>query len=153
MEQNSHHDAFDPARFLSAQAGTFDGALKELRRGRKESHWMWFIFPQLDALGSSPMAKHYAIRNRDEARAYLKHPVLGPRLLECCQALLASPEKSASAIMGHPDDVKLGSSMTLFSVVADGATEFRAVLDKYFDGWPDRRTLDLLYGARASDVE
>ena len=135
---------FDLGRFLTAQEGAYAQAVKELRRGQKESHWMWFIFPQMAGLGGSPMAVRYAIGSVEEARAFLKHPVLGPRLLECCRALLAVEGKAASEIMGHPDELKLRSSMTLFVLVADGAREFRAVLEKYFGGVQDERTLLLV---------
>ncbi|MEO8427665.1 MAG: DUF1810 domain-containing protein [Verrucomicrobiota bacterium] len=140
-EQN---DTFDLSRFVSAQEGIFDGALSELRRGRKESHWMWFIFPQVDGFGKSSTARKYAIRNLDEARSYLSHPVLGPRLLECCRALLSVHGKSASDIMGYPDDIKVRSSMTLFSLAAVSHSEFREVIEKYFEGRLDPGTLGLL---------
>jgi uncharacterized protein (DUF1810 family) len=137
-------DSFNLARFVSAQEDIFDVALSELRRGQKESHWMWFIFPQIEGLGSSAVSRRYAIRSLDEARAYLSHPVLGPRLLRCCGALLSVHGKSASDIMGYPDDLKLSSSMTLFSLVADSPPEFGEVLRKYFGGEQDRRTMELL---------
>jgi uncharacterized protein (DUF1810 family) len=147
MESHKHmdqNDTFDLARFVSAQEHSFDVALSELRRGRKESHWMWFIFPQLDGLGNSSTARKYAIRTLDEARAYLSHPVLGPRLLKCCRAILSVQGKSASDIMGYPDDLKLRSSMTIFSLVAAADTEFREVIAKYFGGQIDPRTVELL---------
>jgi uncharacterized protein (DUF1810 family) len=137
-------DPFDLSRFLSAQESVFETALRELRQGRKASHWMWFIFPQLDGLGTSSMAKKYAISGLEEARAYLRHPVLGPRLLECCRAILSVEGKSASEIMGYPDDMKLRSSMTLFSLVDGSPSEFREVLSKVFEGKPDQRTRQLL---------
>ena len=137
-------DPLDLGRFVRAQEETYARAVAELRRGQKESHWMWFIFPQIAGLGGSPMAVRYAMGSVEEARAFLKHPVLGPRLLECCRALLAVEGKSASEIMGYPDDVKLRSSMTLFALVADGAPEFRSVLEKYFGGVQDERTLELV---------
>ena len=143
-KNNDQSDAFNLARFVYAQEFINEVALSELRRGRKESHWMWFIFPQIDGLGSSPASKKYAIRSLDEARAYLSHLVLGPRLLECCRAILLVQGKSASDIMGYPDDLKLRSSMTLFSLVADSHTEFREVTEKYFRGRQDRRTMQLL---------
>lgn len=135
---------YELSRFVEAQEGVFEVALAELRRGRKSSHWMWFIFPQLEGLGRSAMARRYAIRSLEEARAYLDHPVLGPRLLQCCGALLSVRGKSASQIMGYPDDVKLRSSMTLFSLVSEKDPEFREVLAKYFEGLKDERTLTLL---------
>ena len=146
MSAHPNHDPTDPfdlTRFVAAQDDCFDHALMELRRVRKASHWMWFIFPQIDGLGNGATAKKYAIRSRDEASAYLHHPVVGPRLLECCRAVLSVQGKSAADIMGHPDDLKLRSSMTLFSLVAGVPSEFRDVIEKYFDG-PDRLTLELL---------
>lgn len=137
-------DPFDLTRFVAAQEHVYETALAELRRGEKRTHWMWFIFPQLTGLGTSPTAQKYAIQNLDEARAYLAHPVLGPRLLECCRAILAVDGKSASDIMGYPDDMKLKSSMTLFSLTTNSKSEFREVLAKYFGGARDERTLELL---------
>ena len=130
-------------RFVEAQAGTYDTALAELSAGRKRTHWMWFVFPQLAGLGSSPAARRYAISGLGEARDYLAHPVLGPRLAEASRALLGVEGRSAGQILGHPDDLKLRSSMTLFAEAADDPAVFRAVLDKYYDG-PDERTLELL---------
>jgi uncharacterized protein (DUF1810 family) len=141
-------DPFNLSRFLTAQEPIYEQALAELRAGEKESHWMWFIFPQLTGLGHSSMAREYAIRNLDEARAFLSHPILGPRLLECCNALLAVHGKSASDIMGYPDDLKLRSSMTLFARVAPPRREFHKVLEKYFDNQPDPRTIELLTPTR-----
>lgn len=137
-------DPFNLERFVSAQQGVYERALAELRRGEKESHWMWFIFPQIRGLGSSSTARHYAIQGRDEAVAYLKHPILGPRLIECCNALLRIEGKSASEIMGYPDDLKLRSSMTLFALVAPEQSEFRRVLQKYYDGEEDNRTSEAI---------
>jgi uncharacterized protein (DUF1810 family) len=133
-------------RFVEAQAGTYDAALAELSAGRKRTHWMWFVFPQLAGLGSSPAARRYAIAGLAEARDYLAHPVLGPRLVEAARALLGVEGRSAGQILGHPDDLKLRSSMTLFAEAADDPAVFRAVLDKYYDG-PDPRTLELLRSA------
>jgi uncharacterized protein (DUF1810 family) len=135
----------DLERFVSAQDGTYPQALAELTAGRKRSHWMWFVFPQLRGLGASPTAQHYAIADLDEARAYLDHPVLGPRLREAAAALLGVPAGSATDILGYPDDLKLRSSMTLFAAAAADPAVFQAVLDRYYDG-PDQRTLDLLGG-------
>jgi uncharacterized protein (DUF1810 family) len=140
-EQNS---AFDLSRFLFAQEDVYDTVISELRRGRKETHWMWFVFPQLDGLGHSVMARRYAIRSIEEAKAYLEHPVLGPRLLECCQALISLQGKTAAQIFGDPDDLKLRSSMTLFSRVPDAPGEFTEVLEHYFGGREDQRTLEML---------
>jgi uncharacterized protein (DUF1810 family) len=135
-------------RFLSAQQGIYQAALAELRSGRKRSHWMWFIFPQLAGLGVSPTARKFAISSLAEAREYLAHPLLGARLLECTEAVLAVEGKSVSEIFGYPDDLKLRSSMTLFARAAgDGAgSPFQQVLDRFWRGEPDRRTLDLLGG-------
>jgi len=130
-------------RFVQAQDGVYDDVLAELTAGRKRTHWMWFVFPQIAGLGSSATAQRYAIRSLDEARAYLAHPVLGPRLRECAQALLAVPGRSAREILGHPDDLKLRSSMTLFARAADDPALFEAVLARYYDG-PDPRTEELL---------
>jgi uncharacterized protein (DUF1810 family) len=147
MTDSTHtaaHDTFNLARFLTAQEGVFHTALKELKSGRKKTHWMWFIFPQIDGLGSSLTARKFAIRSIDEARAYLNHPDLGPRLIECCRALLGVDGKSATDIMGYPDDLKLQSCMTLFGLLGDDHPEFNAVLTKYFAGQPDTNTLKLL---------
>jgi uncharacterized protein (DUF1810 family) len=133
----------DLDRFVSAQDGVYPAALAELVAGRKRTHWMWFVFPQLRGLGASPTAQHYAIADLDEARAYLAHPVLGPRLRECATALLDVDGKSATDILGYPDDLKLRSSMTLFAHAAADPALFEAVLDRFYDG-PDQRTLDLL---------
>ena len=129
-------------RFVQAQDGSYEDAKAELAAGRKRTHWMWFIFPQLSGLGSSPTAQHYAIRDRAEARAYLAHPVLGARLHELA-GLLVKSDRSASEIFGYPDDLKLLSSMTLFAAVADDPAPFQQVIDHFYDG-PDQRTLDLL---------
>jgi uncharacterized protein (DUF1810 family) len=140
-------DPYDLARFVAAQQATFPQALAELRAGRKRSHWIWFVLPQLDGLGSSPMAKRYAIRSLAEARAYLQHPVLGPRLLACFEALLALAGRSAHAIMGSPDDMKLKSCATLFEQADPTRPEFGRLLDKYYGGERDPATLRLLAAA------
>ena len=135
-------EGFDLDRFVSAQdsGGTYDAALAELRRGRKESHWMWFIFPQVAGLGRSPTARHYAIGSLAEARAYLVHPVLGPRLRECSAALLDVQGRTAVQILGGIDAQKLRSSMTLFHRADPDAEVFRRVLEKYYDGEADPAT-------------
>ena len=135
--------AQDLDRFVSAQAGVHDRALGELRRGRKTSHWMWFVFPQVAGLGRSETARFYAIHDATEARAYLAHPVLGPRLVEATEAIMAA-SGSADAILGGIDAVKLRSSMTLFAAVADAPAPFVAALDRFFDGTRDAATLALL---------
>jgi len=137
------HDPFDLERFVQAQAGTFDAALEELRAGAKRSHWMWFVFPQLQGLGASGMARRYAISGLEEARAYLAHPLLGPRLVASVEALLSHDGLSARDIFGTPDDLKLRSSMALFHAASDDA-RFQAVLDRYYGGRPDEATLRLL---------
>ena len=141
----SPDDHFDLSRFRAAQDPVFAAVLAELRSGHKQTHWMWFIFPQLRGLGHSPTAQFYAIASRAEALAYLADPVLGARLQQATQAMLDVAGKSAHAILGAPDDLKFHSSMTLFAAVA-GATgaPFRAALDRYFAGAPDPRTLSLL---------
>lgn len=136
----SDADQSDLARFVAAQDGVYDGALAELRRGRKTGHWMWFIFPQIAGLGFSPMSQRYAIRSLDEARAYLAHPVLGPRLRECAQAVADVRGKTAEEILGPVDAMKLRSSMTLFHRADPTEPVFAAVLQKYFDGVPDEAT-------------
>ncbi|MDP4021564.1 DUF1810 domain-containing protein [Methylobacterium sp. NEAU 140] len=134
-------DPHDLRRFVEAQAGTYERALAELRAGEKRSHWMWFVFPQISGLGASPTARCYAIASLDEARAYLGHPVLGPRLLACTAAVNAVEGRSARAIFGAPDDVKFRSSMTLFGRAAPEEPAFAAALDRYFGGEPDPLTL------------
>ena len=134
-------DPYDLARFISAQEGVYDRALAELRDGLKRSHWMWYIFPQIDGLGHSPTTRHYSIKSLEEARQYLAHPVLGARLVECTEAVLAVSGQAASDIFGHPDDWKLQSSMTLFELVAGPSSVFERVLDKYYQGKRDARTL------------
>lgn len=133
----------DLERFVEAQRGVYAGVLDELRAGRKASHWMWFVFPQLRGLGHSATAHYYGIASAAEARAYLAHPVLGPRLRECIGLLLAVPGRSAHAIFGAPDDLKLRSSLTLFHAVS-GDPLFRRALDRFCDGRPDDLTLERL---------
>ncbi len=128
---------------MDAQAGIHERALAELRAGRKQSHWMWFVFPQIAGLGFSAMSQHYALQGRDAARAYLAHPLLGPRLRQCAQAVLEVEGRTAQEIFGTPDDLKFRSSMTLFDAVAPDDI-FRAALDKYFGGEGDALTLQKL---------
>jgi uncharacterized protein (DUF1810 family) len=130
-------------RFLDAQADVYAQVLDELHSGRKRSHWMWFIFPQFDGLGVSAASRFYAIMSLDEARDYLRHPVLGPRLVECTRIVNALQGRSAHEIFGSPDDVKFRSSMTLFELVAEPDSEFAIALDQYFAGERDSRTLEL----------
>jgi uncharacterized protein (DUF1810 family) len=134
-------DPFDLQRFVDAQAPVYERVITELREGRKRSHWMWFVFPQIAGLGSSPMAQRYAISSRAEAAAYLAHPVLGPRLIECTRLVTATEGRSIHDILGSPDDMKFHSSMTLFAVAAPNSADFRAALDKYFGGESDPATL------------
>ncbi|MCX6955400.1 MAG: DUF1810 domain-containing protein [Verrucomicrobia bacterium] len=143
-DEGSNDDPYELARFVAAQEGEYVEALAELRRGAKHGHWIWFIFPQVAGLGSSPMAERYAIRSAREARAYLQHPVLGPRLTECADALLSVEGKSIDEIMGFPDDLKLRSSMTLFEAVSAAGSPFHAVLERYFAGESDGRTTEYL---------
>jgi uncharacterized protein (DUF1810 family) len=138
-------DPYDLNRFVEAQAVNYPDALAELRAGQKRSHWMWYVFPQIAGLGHSPMAERYAIRSEAEARAYLAHPVLGPRLTECSEAVLAVENRSAHEIMGSPDDLKLGSCATLFAQVSTEGSVFHRILDKYYSSDPDRMTLQLLF--------
>jgi uncharacterized protein (DUF1810 family) len=135
-------DPFELSRYTEAQdsAGTYQQALSELRGGSKRSHWMWFVFPQIAGLGMSPTSRRYAITSLDEARAYLEHPVLGPRLLECARAVLAVNGRSAEQIFGSIDARKLHSSSTLFLRAAPGEPVFQQILDKYYGGLPDTAT-------------
>ena len=138
---------YDPAgleRFVKAQAYDYDTALREIRGGRKRSHWMWYIFPQLQGLGFSSTAQYYGIRDLEEAKDYMEHPVLGARLMEISEALLALETSDPSAVMGYPDDLKLRSCMTLFELAAPEQPVFARVLEKYYSGRRDRRTLELL---------
>ena len=136
--------AFDLDRFVDAQAEIYDAALAELHAGRKRSHWMWFIFPQCHGLGSSDMSVHYAISSLDEARAYVAHPILGPRLVQCAEALLAHEGMSARDMLGTPDDLKLRSSATLFAAVSPSRSVFHRLLDKFFEGQGDPVTVGLI---------
>lgn len=142
-------DTVDLSRFTTAQASIYDNVLEELKSGRKRTHWMWYIFPQFDGLGHSTISKHYAIKSIEEARQYLNHPVLGTRLLECAEAVFAIEGRSISEIFGYPDDLKLKSSMTLFTYVAAPCSVFSRILDKYFNGERDALTLQLLEKLKA----
>ena len=147
---NASHDSNDPfelERFVRAQDGTYATALAELRGGRKRSHWMWHVFPQVAGLGFSGMSQRYAIGSVAEARAYLAHVVLGLRLVECVAAVLQVQGRSANAIFGSPDDLKLRSCATLFAQVSPPGSVFERVLEQYFDGERDLRTVELLKGA------
>jgi uncharacterized protein (DUF1810 family) len=139
-------DPHDLQRFVDAQAPVIDDVKRELRSGRKRTHWMWYVFPQMEGLGSSRMSRCYAIASRAEADAYLAHPTLGPRLRECTALVNAVEGRSANEIFGSPDDLKFRSSMTLFDAVADDSTPFSTALEQYYDGDPDPKTLALLDG-------
>jgi len=139
----SDQDPYDLQRFVDAQEHVYERALSEIKSGRKRSHWMWFIFPQIDGLGASSMSKRYAIRSVAEAKAYLAHPLLGPRLLESAEAALAVQTSSALDLFGSPDDMKLRSCATLFASVSSEDSVFSQLINKYFDGKPDDRTLQL----------
>ena len=136
-------DPFGLQRFVDAQAPVYPRVVAELRHGQKQSHWMWFIFPQLAGLGFSPMAQRFALRSRDEAVAYLGHGVLGPRLRECTALINAIEGRAIGEILGSPDDLKFRSSMTLFGAVSSDP-EFVDAIAKYYGGTPDRKTLELL---------
>src|SRR5688572_11657087 len=144
MDNLAMPDPWDLSRFVSAQELIYPSVLAELRNGHKRTHWMWFIFPQLAGLGQSSTARHYAIQSLEEAKAYLAHPVLGPRLVECCESILSVSGKTAHAILGSPDDLKLRSSMTLFASILDAPLAFSQVLAKYYEGRPDPKTIELL---------
>jgi len=137
------NDPYDLDRFVRAQAADYDRALSELRDGEKRSHWMWYVFPQIEGLGQSPMSHRYSIKSAAEARAYLDHPVLGPRLRECAAVVYNIVGRSALEIFGSPDDMKLRSCASLFASVSDNGI-FEQVLQKYFDGQHDEETLRLL---------
>ena len=134
---------YDLSRFHKAQKGTYETALAEIRAGRKRSHWIWYIFPQIQGLGYSSTAQYYAIEDLNEAKAYLADPILRERLLEISNALLALDSCDPSEVMGYPDDLKLRSSMTLFSLADPECTVFRDVLEKFYDGREDSRTIAL----------
>ena len=145
---NSGPDPFDLRRFVDAQSGVYATVLAELRAGRKRSHWIWFVFPQLRGLGSSPTAVRFGIASLDEARAYLAHDVLGPRLRECARLVAGIGSSSAEDVFGWPDNLKVRSSMTLFALATDDNAEFAAVLDKFYAGERDPVTVELLSGGR-----
>ncbi|MBS1605314.1 MAG: DUF1810 domain-containing protein [Bacteroidetes bacterium] len=136
--------ANDLDRYVTAQEGDYERALSEIRSGRKRTHWMWYIFPQVEGLGFSANAVYYSIRDLREAAAYLRHPVLGPRLVEISKALLLVASDDAREVMGSPDDMKLRSSMTLFSLVPGADEVFGEVLEKFFDGKGDERTVAIV---------
>jgi uncharacterized protein (DUF1810 family) len=139
-------DPFDLNRFVLAQEASYQQALSEVRAGSKYSHWIWYIFPQYRGLGFSDMSQRYAIQSLAEAQAYLKHPVLGPRLLEICEATLAVEGRSALAIFGSPDDMKVRSCASLFAHITPSGSVFEQLLAKYYDGLPDPKTLGMIQG-------
>jgi uncharacterized protein (DUF1810 family) len=141
-------DRYDLQRFVDAQEHVYDTVLEELRGGRKRSHWIWFVFPQLRGMGHSPTAVRFGITSLDEARAYLAHPVLGPRLRECTRLVALIEDRSVDEIFGWPDNLKVRSSMSLFSRATEDNAEFRAVLDAFYNGEDDPATVELLSTAR-----
>ncbi len=134
----------DLTRFIAAQDPVYADVLSELRSGQKQSHWMWFIFPQVAGLGRSPMSHRFAIKDLEEAHAYLRHLTLGRRLLECCKAVEAIKDRSATQILGSPDDLKLRSSLTLFAAIENEGSIFHRLIAKYFSGKADERTIEIL---------
>lgn len=150
MSKSGNEDSFNLQRFVSAQASVFEQVCSELRQGRKTGHWMWFIFPQLEGLGSSEMAKYYAISGLNEAVEYLRHPLLGRRLIECSRLVTLVEGRSIQDIFGYPDYLKFRSSMTLFAHAAPEERIFAAAVDKYFAGKFDPVTMDRLSKARST---
>jgi uncharacterized protein (DUF1810 family) len=143
-DSQSISDPYDLDRFVRAQVGDYEQALSEIMTGRKRTHWMWFIFPQIDGLAFSSTSKRYSIKSIDEARAYLDHAVLGPRLFKCAEAAVNVEGKSATTIFGSPDDLKLQSCATLFECVSPPNSVFDRILEKYYGGERDAKTLRLL---------
>jgi uncharacterized protein (DUF1810 family) len=149
MRRTDALDAFNLQRFIPAQDPVFEWVQEELRAGRKRRHWMWFIFPQLAGLGGSEMSRYFALGSREEAAAYLKHPLLGARLRTCTQLVLNVRQRSIAEIFGHPDDLKFHSSITLFAQVAAADSVFHQALERYFHGIEDDQTLSLLDSEQA----
>ena len=137
-------DQYNLNRFLEAQITTYEGAMLELARGRKESHWIWYVFPQIEGLGRSDTAKLYSIKSLEEGRAYLEHPVLGQRLIEACEIILSLKDVSMDEVMGFPDDLKLLSSMTLFEAVSEPNSIFTKIIEIYFDDERDEASLEII---------
>jgi uncharacterized protein (DUF1810 family) len=137
-------DPYHLSRFVQAQEDNYQQALAEIRGGRKRTHWMWYIFPQIDGLALSSTSKYYSIKHLEEAKAYLEHPVLGPRLLQCAEGVISVDGRSAAEIFGAPDDLKLRSSATLFACVSPPGSVFDRLLEKYYRGERDGKTLQLL---------
>jgi uncharacterized protein (DUF1810 family) len=137
-------DKYNLSRFLEAQMVTYEGAMLELARGNKKSHWIWYIFPQIEGLGKSDIAKLYSIKSLEEGRAYLKHPLLGPRLVEACEILISLKDASMDEVMGFPDDLKLLSSMTLFEALSDSSFVFTKIIEIYFDDERDKNSIEII---------
>ena len=137
-------DPYDLTRFVRGQQDDYEQALSEITSGQKRTHWMWYVFPQFDGLAFSSTSKYYAIKSIEEAKAYLEHPIIGPRLRACAEAVVGVEGRSATEIFGSPDDLKLQSSATLFASVSPPGSVFDRVLEKYFGGTPDDRTLQLM---------
>ena len=135
---------YNLGRFIEAQLATYEGAMLELTRGRKDSHWIWYIFPQIEGLGRSDTAKFYAIKSLEEGRAYLEHPILGPRLIKACEILLSLKDASMDKVMGYPNDLKLLSSMTLFEALSDSNSIFTKIIELYFDDERDEASLEII---------
>jgi uncharacterized protein (DUF1810 family) len=144
MSMATADDPYDLNRFLAAQVDDYGDALAEIKAGRKRSHWMWYVFPQFDGLAFSSMSKRYAIKSADEARAYLDHPALGARLLECAEAILVLEGQTIGEILGSPDDLKLKSCATLFAAVSPPGSTFERILKKFYHGARDEKTLQLM---------
>lgn len=143
-DPRSPDDPYDLTRFVRAQENDYEQALSEIRSGKKRTHWMWYVFPQIDGLAFSSASKHYSIKSVAEAKAYLDHPILGPRLLECAEAVIRVEGRSATEIFGSPDDLKLRSCATLFACVSPRVSVFDRLLTKYYRGERDGKTLQLL---------
>jgi uncharacterized protein (DUF1810 family) len=137
-------DQYNLNRFIEAQMTTYEGAMLELTRGRKDSHWIWYVFPQIKGLGRSDTAKLYSIKSLEEGRAYLEHPLLGPRLVEACEIILSLKDVSMDEVMGFPDDLKLLSSMTLFEALTDSSSIFTKIIEIYFDDERDNKSLEIV---------
>lgn len=152
-ENKLNTDPYDLNRFLGAQKNDYQQALSEVKRGHKQTHWMWYIFPQFEGIGYSPTSKHYSIKSLAEAKAYLNHPVLGSRLVEGMEAALRIEGKTAHEIFGSPDDKKLRSCATLFASISPAGSVFHQLLDKYFHGKPDGKTLHLLKTASPKEQD
>jgi len=135
---------YNLGRFIEAQLATYEGAMLELTRGRKDSHWIWYIFPQIEGLGRSDTAKFYSIKSLEEGRAYLEHPILGPRLIKACEILLSLKDASMDEVMGFPNDLKLLSSMTLFEALSDSNSIFTKIIELYFDDERDETSLEII---------